>query len=125
MSDTLDQLLADLVPRVESFINSPNEASRGLEELRERLQALGGSIGAGAKNDALKALAGSERDIKRARQREAADAIAAAMRPLGVILVAQAPPQRQRRKAKLVAETAAPAAEQEKRKGIFGMGRTG
>ena len=93
----IDQISSDLHDDVEGWLNAPDEASAGLQELRERLQTLAGTIGAGAKNDALRALAGSEKDIRRSRQRAAADAIAAALRPLGVILLPGAPPKRQRK----------------------------
>ena len=111
MSETIDQIASDLRSRVEGWLNAPDEASAGLDELRERLQALGATIGTSAKNDALRALAGSEKDIRRSRQREAADTIAAALRPLGVVLVAQAPPKRQR-KVKPHAEPTAPKNEE-------------
>lgn len=101
----LEQISTELHQRLETWLKTPDEASRGLEELRERLQALGASLGTGAKKDALRALAGSEKDIQRSRQREAAEAIAAALRPLGVVLVAQAPPKRMR---KAKAEAPAP-----------------
>lgn len=93
----IEQIAAELRQQLETWLNTPDEASRGLEALRERLQALGATIGTGAKRDALKALAGSEKDIQRSRQRQAADCLAAAVRPLGVVLVAQAPPKRMRK----------------------------
>lgn len=99
MSETIHQISEDLAGRLGAWLDTANDASEGLEELRSKLQALGGTIGKKAASDALKALQSSEKDIRRSRQREAADAISAALRPLGIVLVAQAPPKRQRKAA--------------------------
>ena len=139
--ETIDQIASRLHGQVEAWLNSSDEASAGLDELRERLQALGATIGTSAKNEALRALQGSERDIQRSRQKAAAVAIAAALKPLGVNLRAEAPPLRKRsRKAKPEASTAeeprapktqasssddvAPDADSKKDgRGVFGLGR--
>ena len=95
----LEHIASELAERLGTWLDTPNDASEGLEELRSKLQALGGTIGKKAASDALRALQSSEKDIRRSRQREAADAISAALRPLGIVLVAQAPPKRQRKAA--------------------------
>ena len=93
----LEQIARELAQRLQTWLDTPNDASEGLDELRSKLQALGGTIGKKAAADALKALSGSEKDVRRSRQREAADTISSALRPLGIILAAQAPPKRQRK----------------------------
>ncbi len=93
----LEQITTELRQRLETWLDTPNDASEGLDELRSKLQALGGTIGKKAASDALRALQSSEKGIRRSRQREAADTVAADLRPLGIILVAQAPPKRQRK----------------------------
>ncbi len=115
----LNQIARELAERLGTWLDTPDDASKGLDELRGKLQALGGTIGKKAAADALKALQSSEKDIRRSRQREAADALAAALRPLGIVLVAQAPPKRQRVKA-----AAAPTTQSSKPSASPPMGET-
>ena len=109
MPETIQDITADLVRRLGGWLEQPDEASAGLQELRERLDALKGTLGGAATSEALRALSGSEKSIRASRQREAANAIAAAVRELGVNLEAKAPLKRAPRKkaaAKPPAETA-------------------
>jgi hypothetical protein len=96
---TLEQIARELAEQLEAWLDAPNSASEGLDELRNKLQALGGIIGKKAASDALRALHGSERDIRRSRQREAADRLVEVGRPLGIPLVAGMPLKRQRKAA--------------------------
>lgn len=98
MEKTIEHISVAFARQLAVWLEEPSEASRGLQELRERLQDLGGTIGAPAKNEALRALSGSEKSLRASRQREAAEAIAAACREVGVILEAKAPLKRQSRK---------------------------
>ena len=105
----IDQIASGLQSQVGSWLNDEDESSRGVIATRDDIEKL--PISLAAKRGALKALEGAEKDIRRSRQRAAADAIAAALRPLGVVLVAQAPPKRQR-KAKARTEPEAPQTEE-------------
>ena len=96
--ESLQDILSDVTPRLSEWLDRPDdEASLGLQELRTRLDALKGTIG-GAATAALKELAGAEKTIRASRQREAADAIALAVRELGINLEAKAPLKRSARK---------------------------
>ena len=97
MPETIQTIAADLTKRVGEWLSQPDEASAGLSELRERLEALRGTIGAGAATDALRALSGSEKTIRSSRQREAAVAISAALRELGIRVEPGAPLKRVRK----------------------------
>lgn len=98
MPETIQQIASTLAQQIEAWLKRPDEASLGLQELRERLGALRGSIGAGATSDALRAISGVDRNIRATRQRQAADAIAAACREVGVILEPRPPLKRAPRK---------------------------
>ena len=100
MPESIQEIAASLARRLETWLEAPNEATTGLDELRKRIEALRGSIGAGATSEALRALSSSEKSIRATRQREAADAIASACRELGVVLSPGAPLKRTRRKRK-------------------------
>lgn len=98
MPETLDSITADLSKRVAVWLEQPDEASLGLQELRERLGALRSTLGATATSGALRELSGAEKSIRSSRQREATEAIASACRELGIILEAKAPLKRAPRK---------------------------
>ena len=111
MPQTIQQIAGDLAQRLAAWLEQPDEAFLGLQELRERLGALRGSLGVPATSGALRELSGAERSIRASRQREAADAIAAACRELGVILEPKAPLKRApRRKVAKPSPTPAPVA---------------
>lgn len=90
----------ELAARVRELLEQPSEASQSLKELRSRLDVLAPQIGRKAASTALRALEKSDAQIKRVRQREMADAIARALKPLGVILTPGEPPKRASRRAK-------------------------
>ena len=98
LMETLEQIVQDLAVRLEAWLDTPNDASRGLEALRSQLQSLGGTIGKKAASDALRALQGSGRDIRRSAQRDAALRLSVMGKSLGIPLVAGTPPKRQRRR---------------------------
>lgn len=110
MSETIQQISADLAQRLGAWLEQPDDASAGLQELRERLGALRGTLGASATSGALRELSGAEKSIKATRQREAADAIAAACRELGIRLEPGAPLKRVRKRAAKPASSPALAA---------------
>lgn len=97
MTETIQTIAADLTRRVGEWASQPDEATAGLTELRERLDALRGAIGGGAASEALKALSGSEKAIQDSRKKEAATVIAASLRELGIRLDPGAPLKRVRR----------------------------
>ncbi len=120
MPETIQQISAALVQQLGTWLEEPDEAVAGLTELRERLGALRGTIGAGAATEALRALSGSEKSIRASRQREAADAIARACRELGIRLEPGAPLKRTPRK-----KSAKPAAPQvAEQASVMGEGTT-
>jgi len=98
MPETIQTIAADLTRRVGEWVSQPDEATAGLTELRERLDALRGAIGGGAASEALKALSGSEKAIQDSRKKEAATVIAAALRELGIRVEPGAPLKRIPRK---------------------------
>lgn len=98
---SLEDALRPAVREVERWLGQPCDASRGLEELQQRIRLLAGVIGASAKREALKALASSEDEIRRQRLCEVAEAIVTATKPLGIPLrVASLRRRRPRRSAK-------------------------
>ena len=110
MTETIQQISADLAQRLRAWLEQPDEATAGLQELQERLEALRSSLGARAVAEASRALSGSSRTIRAIRQRKAADTIAAACRELGIILEPKAPLKRApRKKANKPAPTPTPA----------------
>ena len=94
----LEQITSDLRQQLETWLQAPNSATQGVQEARRGLDALKGVVSARAISAALKSLQSADRDVERARQKEAADQIAASLRPLGINLAAQAPPKRQRKR---------------------------
>lgn len=94
----LEQIATELRQRLETWLDTPDETTEGVQELRERLDALKATIGAKAASEALRSLRGADQNARRAKCRAAADAIAAATRPLNIVLEARAPLQRQKRK---------------------------
>ena len=69
MSETIQQISAALATRLGTWLEQPDEASSGLQELRERLGALRGTIGARATTAALRELAGAGKSIRAIRVR--------------------------------------------------------
>ena len=93
----LDAIIATLFAGAEAYLDGPSEASQRVVEVRGELQALGRKVQSKAARDALRALAGAESDLRRARAKEFGEAVAATLRPLGIVLVPQAPLRRRRR----------------------------
>ena len=95
---TLDQTVQDLAARLEAHLEEPSDDSRDLEAVTSQLQGLGRAIGKKAVSDALRALEGSRRTLLRSRQKEIANALVAALRPLGIPLESGTPSRRQRKR---------------------------
>lgn len=108
MPESIQTIATDFTRRVGKWLSQPDEASTGLTELRDRLEALRGTIGSAAASEALKSLQGAERTIQTSRQKEAATVIAASLRELGIRVEPGAPLKRTPRK-----KAAKPAAPQE------------
>ena len=125
MKRRLEEITGTLKADLGRWLEEDDEASRGLQELQGRLESLRPALGARAVAAASRALCGSTRSIRASRQREAADAIAAACRELGVILEPKAPLKRApRRKAAkpepiVKAPPTAPEAEAPRERGGF------
>ena len=109
----IEQIAAELRQRLETWLDTPDETTEGVQELRERLKALKATIGAKAASELLKSLRGADQNARRAKCRTAADAIAAATRPLNVVLEARAPLQRQKRKPSIAKPAAGAQPEQQ------------
>lgn len=90
-------------------------ASQELKEAEHKIRALEPIIGRKKTAAALRALTGSSRDARRLREREASEALAAAVRKHGLVLEPRAPLQRRRREvaARPAAPTARPASAAE------------
>ena len=73
-------------------------ASPEIEEAESKVKALEPIIGKKKTVAALRALAGSSRDARRLREKEASDALSEAVRKHGLVLEARAPLQRRKRK---------------------------
>lgn len=97
--ETLKKLLDNLNKNLSAWLEAPSPASQKLSELKAGAAELKATLGPKAVADLMKPFERAEAQAKRVRQREAADAVAAALKPLGVILEAKEPPQRVRRKA--------------------------
>lgn len=95
----IEQIATELRQRLETWLQQPDEATQGVQDLRERLELLKGTIGPKAASEALKSLRGAERNAKRVKCRRAADLLAVTCRPLNIVLEARAPLQRRSRKA--------------------------
>lgn len=96
--ESLQDILSDATPRFSDWLDRPDdEASRGLNEVRQRLEALKGPLGASA-SAALRELAVAETVIRRSRQHQIAVEICKSLREIGIRLEPGAPLKRQPRK---------------------------
>lgn len=99
MSDDINTITDHLVAQLHGWLSQPTPLMKQIEELAKQVQELKDSgVSTAAFNDTLKQLVKAETEAKRIRQKQAAEAIAAACKELGVVLEAQDPPKRQRRK---------------------------
>lgn len=99
MDEQLERIVRKMVAELKPWLDQPGEAGRKVAQVREQLNGLKAELGAGVIGDTLKTLEKAEAEAKRSRQREAAEAIAAQCKALGVVLTPGEPPKRQRRKA--------------------------
>lgn len=91
---------------VRDFLDKPAPAALEIARLRTGLEQAT-ALSSAARSSVLSALSASEHGLARLRQREAAEIVAAALRPLGVRLQPLAPSRKKRRKS---AQVKAPAA---------------
>lgn len=98
MATDLNNILERFAAELQNWLASPSETSGKIAAMKKQIEALKGEVAAEPLNAAIKALEESDKQVRRQRQKQAADAIAAAMKPLGVMLVAKAPPKKQRGK---------------------------
>lgn len=94
MADDLKTMTDRLAAELSSWLDQPTETGKKLASVREQLEGMKGEIGAEIINSTLKPLEQADKAAKRARQREAAEAIAAACKQHGVILIAGEPHKR-------------------------------
>ncbi len=94
MSETIHHITTQLTRQLQGWLDEPSETTAQIDELRSKVMKLGDTLGPEGLKATLKALQGGESQAHRERQREAADVIAAACRPLGIILDVKPPPKR-------------------------------
>lgn len=98
MTTNLNDILDRFAKELGTWLDSPSEASGRIETLRKEMEHLRGQLGAENINSALKAFDDADKQLKRQRQKEAAEAIAEVLHPLGIRLKAETPLKKQRRR---------------------------
>lgn len=96
MNIDLPVILDRFVHDVEAWLDSPSETSAKIAEMKQQIAALKSELAAEPLNAAIKALEDSDKQIRRHRQKQAADAIAVALKPLGVMLEPKSATKRKR-----------------------------
>ncbi|MEM6852899.1 MAG: hypothetical protein AAF593_00645 [Planctomycetota bacterium] len=100
MDAELREIVEQMTGRLKGWLDKPSPAREKVETIRRELADLKGQIGGSVIADTLKSLERADAQAQRARQREAAEAIAELCREHGVIVEAKEPPKRKRRAAK-------------------------
>jgi len=98
MATDLSPILERFAKELEIWLDAPSETSGRIDTLRKEMEQLRGELGAENINTALKAFDDADKQLKRQRQKHAAEAIADALRPLGVRLKVESPLKKQRRR---------------------------
>ena len=111
MDTRLQQIIEAMTTDLAAWIESEDETTKKIAAMKAQMQELGGTLKGDALKAAMRGLEDAEREARRAKQREAADAIASLCHPLGVRLTAQEPPKRRRATPKGGARKAASGAD--------------
>ena len=109
MDTELSKIVERLTGELQRWLDQPGATAKNIEELKQRVSDLRSQLGATFLGDTLKQLEKADAEARRARQREAAEAIAEGCRGLGVVLAAKEPPRRKPRKRKPMAGDQPPA----------------
>ncbi|MEE9391182.1 MAG: hypothetical protein V3W41_01620 [Planctomycetota bacterium] len=80
------QIAEDTLRRARALLEQPGPDAKAVQGARESVQALAPTIGAAAVKDALRAMEGADRQLREHRLRELGDALASALKPLGLRL---------------------------------------
>ena len=91
---TLDAILNSLHGELKAWLDQPEVEDEKLNRLRADIEGLKDKLGAEAVSGAIKSLAAAEGHMKQQRKRDAAERIAAKVKPLGVRLSPQEPPKK-------------------------------
>lgn len=86
MAADLNNILDRFTTELQSWLDSPSDTSTQIAAMKKQIEGLKGEIGAEPLKAALKALEDGDRQVRRQRQKQAAEAIAAALKPLGIRL---------------------------------------
>ena len=108
MDGRLRQIIEGMTKELEVWIESEDETTAKIAAMKDQMKELGAALKGDALKSALKSLEDAERQAKRVKQRQAAEAIVELCHPLGVRLMAQEPPKRPAPKPKKSARLAAP-----------------
>lgn len=111
MNPELRSIVERMVNDLRPWLDQPSPAGEKIARMREEAASLQAELGAGVLGDMKKQLEQAEAEARRARKREAADAIAFVCRDLGVVLEPRDAPKRRGRKRKSPAGDSSQAAD--------------
>jgi len=100
MDAELKQIVETMTGPLAKWLDKPGKEAEKIEEIRRSITEAKGMLGAGFLSGAMKELEQSEAAARRARQHQAAKAIAELCREHGIILDPKEPPKRKRRASK-------------------------
>jgi len=98
MNNDLEPILDRFVGELQAWLDAPSETSAQLASMKRQIEALKDEIGAEPLNAAVKALEDGDRNILVQRQSQAAEAIAARLKPLGIRLRSDHAPSKKRQR---------------------------
>ena len=98
MDNDLRTIVEKMTNELRPWLDRPSETTEKIARMREQMGELDGTLKTDGLKTAMKALDEAEGEAKRARMKQAAEAIAELCRPLGVRLEARDAPKRSGRK---------------------------
>lgn len=98
MDNDLRTIVENMTTELQPWLNRPSATTKKIALMREQMSELDGALKTDGLKTALKALDEAESEAKRARMKQAAEAISELCRPLGIRLEAKDPPKRPGRK---------------------------
>ncbi len=98
MDNDLRTIVEKMTKELQPWLDRPSETTEKIARMRQQMGELDGALKADGLRTAMKALDEAESEAKRARMKEAAEAITELCRPLGVRLDARDAPKRSGRK---------------------------
>ena len=94
----LDAVMDRLTTDLKIWLDQPGPEDAKVSQIRAQIEAMKDRLGAEAVAGAIRSLSGADETVRRKQQQEAAERLAAALRPLGIRLSPQGPAKRRGRK---------------------------